>query len=102
MDERSGDLLARWRTGDQQAAVELFRRYVDRLIALVRSRLSAKFSRRLDAEDVVQSVYRTFFAEARDCRFDLQHGGDLWRLLVTIALHKLQHQVRRNLRGKRT
>ena len=102
MDDRSGDLLARWRTGDQQAAAALFGRYADRLIALVRSRLSAKFNQRLDAEDVVQSVYRTFFADARDSRFELQRGGDLWRLLVTIALHKLQHQVKKNLRGKRT
>jgi RNA polymerase sigma-70 factor (ECF subfamily) len=102
MDDRSGDLLARWRSGDQQAAAVLFGRYADRLIALVRSRLSAKFSQRLDAEDVVQSVYRTFFADARDNRFELQRGGDLWRLLVTIALHKLQHQVKKNLRDKRT
>jgi RNA polymerase sigma-70 factor (ECF subfamily) len=100
-DERSGDLLARWRAGDAEAATELFRRYADRLIALARSRLSAKLARRVDPEDVVHSAYRSFFADARDGRFELQRGGDLWRLLVAITLHKLNHQVRSNQRQKR-
>jgi RNA polymerase sigma factor (sigma-70 family) len=93
-DDRSGDLIARWRTGDQGAAHELFRRYAERLIGLARSRLSTRLSQRIDPEDVVQSAYRSFFGDARDGRYDAQRGGDLWRLLVTITLHKLQHHVR--------
>jgi RNA polymerase sigma factor (sigma-70 family) len=100
--DHSGDLVARWREGDQQAAEELFRRYADRLIGLARSRLSAKLARRIDPEDVVQSVYRSFFTDSREGRYDLQRGGDLWRLLVAITLHKLHDQIRRNTRGKRT
>ena len=100
-DDPSGDLLARWRKGDQQAATELFQRYADRLIALARSRLPAKVAQRVDAEDVVQSVYRSFFAGARDGRYDLQRGGDLWRLLVTITLHKVYRQVTQHGREKR-
>jgi RNA polymerase sigma-70 factor (ECF subfamily) len=94
-------LVARWRAGDQQAAAELFRRYANRLIALARSRLPAKLVHRVDPEDVVQSVYRSFYAGAREDRYDLQRGGDLWRLLVTITLHKVYYQVRRNAAGKR-
>jgi RNA polymerase sigma factor (sigma-70 family) len=100
-DNRSGDLIARWRAGDQEAAAELFRRYVDRLIALARSRLSAKLARRVDPEDVVHSAYRSFFAGAQAGRFDVQRGGDLWRLLVAMTLHKLYRQVRRNQQQKR-
>jgi RNA polymerase sigma-70 factor (ECF subfamily) len=100
-DERSGELLARWQAGEQQAAAELFRRYADRLIALAQSRLPARLAPRVDAEDVVQSVYRSFFAGASEGRYDLQRGGDLWRLLVTITLHKVYRQVARNARGKR-
>jgi RNA polymerase sigma-70 factor (ECF subfamily) len=100
-EEWSGDLLARWRSGDQQAAVEVFRRYTDRLIALARSRLSPRLAQRIDPEDVVQSVYRSFFAESRAGRYDLQRGGDLWRLLVAITLHKLNDQIRRNTSHKR-
>jgi RNA polymerase sigma-70 factor, ECF subfamily len=101
-EETSTRLLARWRAGDQEAATELFHRYSMRLVALVRGRLTAKVSPRLDAEDVVQSVYRSFFAASRAGRYELQRGGDLWQLLVTIALHKMQNQVRRNRRAKRS
>jgi RNA polymerase sigma-70 factor (ECF subfamily) len=100
-DRADDSLVASWRAGDQQAAAELFRRYADRLIALARTRLSAKLALRVDPEDVVQSAYRSFFADTRDDRYDLQRGGDLWQLLVTITLHKLQHQVRRHLTDKR-
>src|SRR5580704_7330521 len=101
-DENSGRLVARWREGDQHAAAELFERYGDRLIALARSRLSPKFAHRVDAEEVVQSVYRVFFADARAGRYELQRGGDLWQLLVAITLHKLQNQVKRNTSHKRS
>src|SRR5215470_198476 len=101
-DEHSADLLARWRKGDQQAATQLFQRYADQLIALARSRMPSKLGRRVDAEDVVQSVYRSFFAGARDGRYELQRGGDLWRLLVTITLHKVYRQVTQHSRDKRS
>lgn len=100
-DDRVDDLVARWGRGDQQAGAELFRRYVDRLIALVRSRLAAKLVHRVDAEDVVQSAYRSFFASARDNRYAPQRDSELWQLLVTFTLRKLNDQVRRNTSAKR-
>jgi RNA polymerase sigma-70 factor (ECF subfamily) len=100
-DELSGNLLARWRQGDQHAAAELFHRYASRLVGLARSRLSAKFAQRVDPEEVVQSVYRTFFADAQDGRYELQRGGDLWRLLVAMTLHKLNDHVKYHNRRKR-
>ena len=101
MDGESIRLLARWREGDQQAAAELFQRYAERLIALARQRLSTRLAVRVDPEDVVQSVYGSFFAGARAGRFALQHSGDLWRLLVSITLHKLLLQARHHSAGKR-
>jgi RNA polymerase sigma-70 factor (ECF subfamily) len=100
-DDRSANLLARWREGDQQAAAELFERYTGRLIALVRSRLPEKVRQRVDPEDVVQSVYRIFFSGAGEGRYTLERGGDLWRLLVTISLHKLYRHLEHNTAGKR-
>src|SRR4029077_20290698 len=55
----------------------------------------------VDPEDVVQSVYRSFFLDSRDGRFQLQRGGDLWQLLVTMTLHKLTNQVNRHAAQKR-
>jgi len=102
-DEMSSiQLLAQWRDGNQQAAQELFQRYVDRLMALARSRLSQQLAPRIDPEDVVQSAYRSFFMGARAGRFEPQRGGDLWRVLVAITLHKLQDQVDRHTAGKRS
>ena len=102
MEVLSADLVALWREeGNQQAAGELFQRYAERLLALARRRLSARLARHVDPEDVVQSAYRSFFAGARDGRYEFRRDGDLWRLLVAITLHKLQHKVERYTAGKR-
>lgn len=102
LDDSTRKLVARWREGDQDAAQELFRRYAEPLVALAQRRLSAKLAGRLDAEDVVQSVYRSFFVGARNGRFDIHRGGDLWRLLVAITLHKLRDQVKHHTAAKRS
>jgi RNA polymerase sigma factor (sigma-70 family) len=100
-DDRSGDLVLRWQQGDQQAAAELFHRYRNRLVALARMHLSTPLARRVDAEDIVQSVYRIFFTGTRDGRYDFRQGGELWQLLVTMTLNKLRDQTRQNARQKR-
>lgn len=101
MNHQSADLVMRWREGDQGAAGEIFQRYTERLLALTRNRLSTRLTRQLDPEDVVQSAYRSFFIGARDGRYVLRRSGDLWRLLVAITLHKLQHQIERRSARKR-
>jgi RNA polymerase sigma factor (sigma-70 family) len=101
VDEKSQDLVAQWRQGNQEAAGELFHRFAEKLIALAASRLSEKLARRLDPEDVVQSAYRSFFVGARDGRYVLERSGDLWRLLVQITLHKLYRQAERHTTKKR-
>jgi RNA polymerase sigma-70 factor (ECF subfamily) len=102
MDETTVNLVARWRQGDQEAASLLFGRYAQQLIGLAAARLSARLAQRVDPEEVVQSAFRSFFVAARDGSFDLTRGGDLWRLLVSITMHKLHDQVKRNTAGKRS
>jgi RNA polymerase sigma-70 factor (ECF subfamily) len=97
----SSYLLEQWVAGNQEAAAELFERYASRLIAVAHARMSAQIKRRMDAEDVVLSAYRSFFAGSREGRFQVEHGVDLWRLLVSITLHKLYRQVKRHGRLKR-
>jgi DNA-directed RNA polymerase specialized sigma24 family protein len=49
----------------------------------------------------VLSAYRSFFAGARQGQFEIERGGDLWRLLVAMTLRKLFRQGKRNARQKR-
>jgi eukaryotic-like serine/threonine-protein kinase len=98
----SKELLRQFQQGDSQAANEIFDRYVTRLVALVRSRISAKLRPRLDPEDVVQSAYRSFFIHAKDDEFQLSDAGDLWRLLARITLNKLYGQVEFHTAARRT
>jgi RNA polymerase sigma-70 factor (ECF subfamily) len=102
VDDDSAELVSRWQTGDEQAAQELFRRYADRLVALAQKRLSNRMGLRVDAEDVVQSVYRSFFVNARAGRYVLEQSGDLWRLLVVITLNKVRGQAVHHHADKRT
>jgi RNA polymerase sigma factor (sigma-70 family) len=95
-------LLERYRGGDDRAAEEIFARYFERLTALARSRLSRRLARRTDPEDVVLSVYRSFFVGAREGRYALARGGDLWRLLAAIARHKLLRQARHQGASRRS
>ncbi|WP_422927853.1 ECF-type sigma factor [Singulisphaera sp. PoT] len=95
-------LLERYRDGDDQAAEALFARYFERLTALARSRLAPRLARRTDPEDIVLSVYRSFFVEARQGRYTLSRGGDLWRLLASITRHKLLRQVRHQTAERRS
>ncbi len=95
------ELIERYRAGDEAAAEAMFSKYVTRLVALAQSRLSNRLSRRIDAEDIVQSAYRSFFHHARNGRFEFEQGGDLWSLLVVITLNKLRQKVEYHTAGKR-
>lgn len=95
-------LLERYRDGDEPAAEALFARYFERLAALARVRLSARLARRVDPEDVVLSAYRSFFIGAREGRYALSRGGDLWRLLASITCHKLLKRARREGAARRS
>jgi len=56
---------------------------------------------RIDAEDIVQSVFRTFFVRLKDGRFVFQEEDDLCKLLVRITLHKTLRQVAFHKAAKR-
>jgi RNA polymerase sigma factor (sigma-70 family) len=98
----SAELLDRYRDGDARAAELIFERYSARLVALASSRLSSRLSSRVDAEDVTLSAWRSFFIGAGEGRFEIGRGGDLWRLLVSITLHKLYRQARRHSAARRS
>lgn len=98
---KSYELLQRYQDGQSEAATAIFDRYVERLIALARSRMGSKLKRRVDPEDVVQSAYRSFFVHAKNEEYRLGRSGDLWRLLASITLNKLYGQVEKQTAAKR-
>lgn len=102
MTTESLRLLIGCKDGDEDAAWQLYERYVKRLVGLARSRISRKLTARVDAEDVVQSVYRSFFRNAQKGRYELEQPGDLWRLLASITVNKVRDQTKRHTQQKRS
>ncbi len=83
-------LLRRLRLGQEEAATELYRRYARRVRGLARRQFSSHLARRVDPDDIVQSVFCAFFQAARKGYYDVPDGEDLWRLLLVIALNKVR------------
>ncbi|MBJ43413.1 MAG: RNA polymerase subunit sigma-70 [Planctomycetaceae bacterium] len=83
-------LLRRFRSGEHDAATALYVRYASRLLALANSRTSPSLASRFDPEDVVQSVFRTFFRRAAEGLYEVPPGDELWQLFLVIALNKVR------------
>lgn len=97
-----GSLVRLLRNGEQQAATDLFLRYSDRLLNLARNNTSAQLSPRFDPEDVVQSVFRSFFRRVSDGAYDVPPGEELWRLLLVLSLNKVRSLARFHRAKKRS
>lgn len=94
-------LIDLWRQGDEEAARKIVESYIDRLLLLARRHISQRLASRVDPEDVVQSVFRTFFARVKEGRFVFAEQDDLCKLLVRITLHKTLRQVAFHKAAKR-
>lgn len=82
------ELIARLRAGDEAAAEQIFHRYLQRLTALARSRLSNRVRRKIDPEDIVQSVYNSFFGRFANGQFTIPTWESLWSVLVVMTLRR--------------
>ena len=88
-------------TCDDAAATDLYLRYAPRLRALARQYCGPDFAGRFDADDVVQSVFRTFFHGVRRQAYDVPPDGELWGLLMVLALNEVRNLVEYHRAGKR-
>lgn len=95
-------LIRRFQRGEEDAATALYLRYAERLRRSADQQMSAKLSQRLDADDIVQSVFRTFFRRVADGQYDLVQRDDLWKLLLVMALNKIRNAGNYHLADKRT
>ncbi len=88
------DLLDQLRRQDPEAAAAVFQCYHRRLIGLARKRLDGRLRRKLDPEDVVQSVFRTVFRRLGEGQFDLADWDSLWGLLTCVTVRRCRHWKR--------
>jgi RNA polymerase sigma-70 factor (ECF subfamily) len=83
-------LLRRFRGGNQEAATQLYLRYAQRLRNLARAECSPDLGPRFDIDDIVQSVFGSFFRGASKGDYDVPAGDELWKLFLVIALNKIR------------
>jgi RNA polymerase sigma factor (sigma-70 family) len=102
------DPISRWielaRTGDRAAQQGLWDRFFPELVRLARFRLQGQPQRLGDEEDVVLSVFESFFRASADQKkgFPALRGrDDLWRLLSRMTHRKVIDWLRHAQRQKR-
>jgi RNA polymerase sigma-70 factor (ECF subfamily) len=98
-------LMRRLEEGDAEAAALVYDRYARRLVGLAHRELTARARGPVGPDDVVQSVFRTFFRRAADHQFDLDGEDALWALLAEITLRRCgrwsRHFAARKRGGRR-
>jgi RNA polymerase sigma-70 factor (ECF subfamily) len=85
--------MGRLRAGDEDAAAEVLYRFAHRLVALARAQLESKIRQKEDPEDVVQSVFRSFFRRGREGQFQIDDWESLWGILTVITLRKCGNRI---------
>jgi len=81
-------LLSAARLGENTAAAEIHHKYVDKLVVLASRRINQRFRSKIAPEEIVQSVFASFFRRNQLGEFQCGDWNDLWALLVRITIHK--------------
>ncbi len=95
-------LIEGLRSGEPVAVRAFCDRYGDGLQRLADRNMASGLLQRVGSDDVLQSVYRTFFRRMADGQFALDDAGALWRLLCAITLTKVREQARFHTRQRRS
>jgi RNA polymerase sigma-70 factor (ECF subfamily) len=94
-------LMSRLRSGEDDAAREVFLRFAARLAGLARRHLDVRLAVKVDPEDVVQSAYKSFFIRQREGQLDVGTWDGLWGVLTVITLRKCADRAEYYRAGKR-
>jgi len=86
-------LIDQLQAGDDTAAAEVFNRFARRILGLARRRLHASVRSKVDPEDVLQSVFRSFFGRQRAGRFAIENWDSLWGILMVMTLRKCRRRI---------
>lgn len=101
LDTTDQSLLQRFRGGEDDAATQLYLRYAARLRSLASKQTGNDLAARVDPEDIVQSVFRTFFRRAAAGEYEVPAGDDLWKLFLVIGLNKVRAVASHHRANKR-
>ncbi len=88
-------LMLRVQTGDPEAAQELYERYGEHLLRVVRRRLHHPLRTRFDSQDFVQDVWKSFFSDELTQR-DFESPSALVAFLIDIAQKKVSGAYRQH------
>lgn len=88
-------VLAGLAAHDPAAEERVAREAYRRLVGLVRGRIGARFSAKVDADAVVNSALGSFFRRHAETPYELDGWEDLWGLLAEVARCKLSNHLRR-------
>ena len=89
------ELLERCKSGDNAACGQLYQRYAERLCQLAERLIGKRLKQRYGPDDAADSAFGSFFRQAADGHYQIDHSGALWRLLVTIMLNKIRGEGRK-------
>jgi DNA-directed RNA polymerase specialized sigma24 family protein len=95
-DLRSPDRRVR-----DHAALQIWERYSERLLALIRRKLNDRILRREGAADVCQEIYLSFVKDRQRSPCPLRNRDELWGLLVRITICKVANTANRHRAARR-
>jgi len=73
---------------------DMVNRCTEKLVKRVRKQLPDHLKKRLDPEDIVQSVYRNFSRMIKQGTYVFEDSRHIWRLLTVMTYHEVRDAVR--------
>ena len=97
------EILDLLKQGDSEVWEYFFRRFSGQLLRVADQRIGTSLRPKVNAEDIVQSSFRSFFARYSKNRLNNSFGSwnELWAFLVQITIRKCHREFRALNRDKR-
>lgn len=89
------DLMARAKSGDEDAIRDFLSRFEHEVRIMVRARLPRKLRARFDSTDFVQAVWQSFFSDLLGDSPDFEDAHHLRKFLSGVVRNKVYEQHRR-------
>ena len=86
-------ILTNAQQGDSIAETTVYREFVDKLVRVASNRISARFRAKIAPEEIVQSVFASFFHRHRKNEFQFENWNELWSLLLRITVCKCSDRI---------